>query len=101
MTIPGAGRDHVAQRPIWLCRACGAEWPCLTARSLLPIDYYADPLALRVHLATLLQAAVEDLQRLCPEPGPDPARMYARFLGWIEPRRRIIRARRLRQLHGI
>jgi hypothetical protein len=101
MTAQGAGRCHVAQRPIWLCRACGAEWPCLTARSLLPIDYYADPIALYVYLGTMLQAAIEDLYRLNPEAEPDPARMYARFLGWVRPRRRIIRTRLLRQLHGI
>lgn len=103
MSTAGRGpeRPHLSQRPIWLCRVCGAEWPCLTARTLLPIDHYADPLTLHAYLATMLQAALEDLHQLNPESGPDPARMYARFLGWVRPRLLITRARRLRHLHGI
>ncbi|GAB3965486.1 hypothetical protein GCM10027615_10490 [Plantactinospora veratri] len=54
-----------------------------------------------IYLATLLQAAIEDLHRLNPDTAPDPARMYARFLGWVRPRLLITRARRLRHLYGI
>ncbi|MGI5213219.1 hypothetical protein [Plantactinospora sp. CA-290183] len=86
-------RPHLPQRPIWLCRSCAAEWPCLTARTLLPIEYVADPTALHVYLATMLQAAIDDLHRLNPEPGPDPQRLYARFLGWVKPRLEITRNR--------
>ncbi|MEO3930794.1 hypothetical protein ABGB07_44160 [Micromonosporaceae bacterium B7E4] len=55
---------------------------------------------LHVHLATLLQAAMEDLHRLNPDTAPDPARLYARFLGRVRPRLLITRAR-LRHLYGI
>ena len=51
--------------------------------------YIKDPVGLSVYLATMLQQAVEDLYRLNPDPGPDPQRMYARFLGWTAPRMRI------------
>ncbi|MBE1485448.1 hypothetical protein [Plantactinospora soyae] len=76
---------HTPRRPIWLCGTCATEWPCLTVRTLLPLDYYDSPTALHVYLATLLQEAVEDLTRLNPDPGPDPQRMHARFLGWVKP----------------
>lgn len=41
----------------------------------------------------MLQAAIDDLYRLDPDPGPDPAIMYARFLAWAQPRLLITRAR--------
>ncbi|MBF9133406.1 hypothetical protein I0C86_31265 [Plantactinospora sp. S1510] len=88
-----APRDHLPQRPIWLCRACAAEWPCLVARTRLPIEYARNPVALHIYLGTMLQAAIDDLYRLNPEPGPDPARMYARFLAWARPRLLLTRAR--------
>ncbi|MEO3742449.1 hypothetical protein [Plantactinospora sp. B5E13] len=78
--------SHVPRRPSWLCRICETEWPCLTARSLLPIEYHADPLALRVYLGLVLYEATEDLYRLHPNPGPDPAELHARFLGWVDSR---------------
>ncbi|MGI5213775.1 hypothetical protein [Plantactinospora sp. CA-290183] len=84
---------HTPRRPIWLCRICAVDWPCLTARSLLTIEYVNDPIALHVYLASMLQDAMDDLHLLNPNPGPDPARMYARFLGWPKPRLEIARAR--------
>ncbi|GIG88792.1 hypothetical protein [Plantactinospora endophytica] len=98
---PRSARPHLPQRPIWLCRVCVLEWPCPTARTLLPVEHEADPLTLHVYLATMLQAATEDLYRLNPDTAPDPTRMYARFLGWVRPRLLITRARRLRHLDGI
>jgi hypothetical protein len=41
-----------------------------------------------------MQEAIADLHRLNPAGGPDPKAMYARFLGWAEPRLRIARERR-------
>jgi hypothetical protein len=92
MTADGL-RAHLPQRPIWLCRACATEWPCLVARTRLPIEYAGNPVALHIYLATMLQAAIDDLYQLNPHPGPDPARMYARFLAWASPRLLITRAR--------
>ncbi|MFY1687803.1 SAM-dependent methyltransferase [Plantactinospora sp. WMMB782] len=87
--MPSVVRPHLPQRPIWLCRACARPWPCPVARSRLAVEYSADPVALHVYLATVLQDAVDDLYRLNPEPGPDPAAMYARFLAWAAPRLRL------------
>ncbi|MEQ4300958.1 hypothetical protein ABNF97_06125 [Plantactinospora sp. B6F1] len=91
IAVPPARPPHLPRRPIWLCRACAAEWPCLTARTLLVIEYVVDPVGLSVYLATMLQAALRDHRLLNPAPGPDPARMYARFLGWAKPRLDIAR----------
>jgi|HigsolmetaAR206D_1030411.scaffolds.fasta_scaffold15082_3 hypothetical protein len=77
--------EHTPRRPTWNCRICETEWPCLAARSLLRVEYHADPVALRVHLGLLLHQATEDLYKLHPNPGPDPARLHARFLAWADP----------------
>ncbi|GAA3772198.1 hypothetical protein GCM10022225_69430 [Plantactinospora mayteni] len=87
--MPSVVRPHLPQRPIWLCRACVRPWPCPVARSTLTVEYSADPVGLHVYLATMLQDAVDDLYRLNPQPGPDPAAMYARFLAWARPRLRL------------
>ncbi|MGI5211675.1 hypothetical protein [Plantactinospora sp. CA-290183] len=79
--------QHLPQRPTWLCRTCAVDWPCLTARSLLTIEYANDPTALHIYLATMLYDAIDDLHRLHPNPGPDPAGLHARFLGWAGERR--------------
>ena len=86
-------RPHLPQRPIWLCRSCTADWPCLTARTRLAIDYARDPVGLALYLASALQSAVDDLYRLNPDPGPDPTVMHARFLAWVRPRILITQAR--------
>lgn len=92
VTMSLAAHPHEPQRPIWLCRACARPWPCPIARTRLVIEYAADPVALHVYLGTVLQDAIDDLYRLNPQPGPDPAAMYARFLAWARPRRRMIGA---------
>ena len=84
---------HTPQRPIWLCRTCAVDWPCLGARSLLSVDFVTDPVGLAVHLAVQLQDAIEDLSALNPNPGPDPAALRVRFLAWVRPRIAITRAR--------
>jgi len=85
-------RPHVPQRPIWLCRVCLTEWPCVTARTRLPMEYVEDPAGLSVYLATMLQQAIDDLYRLNPQPGQDPQWMYIRFLAWAAPRMRVARS---------
>ncbi|WP_407951716.1 SAM-dependent methyltransferase [Plantactinospora veratri] len=87
--MPSVVRPHLPQRPIWLCRACVRPWPCPVARATLAVEYAADPVALHVYLATVLQEAIDDLCRLNPQPGPDPAAMYVRFLAWATPRLRL------------
>jgi len=85
MTSPG--QPHTPLRPTWLCRACAAPWPCLTARSLLVVEYTDNRVGLSVYLGSALYAAIDDLYRLNPNPGPDPAAMFHRFLGWAAPPR--------------
>ncbi|RKN38872.1 hypothetical protein [Micromonospora endolithica] len=80
MPVPAA---HTALRPLWLCRACAAPWPCATARLTLCREYAHDPVALRVYLCTLLYDAAADLYRLNPYDGPDPKDLFNRFLGWV------------------
>ncbi|MGI5213985.1 hypothetical protein [Plantactinospora sp. CA-290183] len=90
----GGGIDpHTPRRPLWLCRTCAVDWPCLAARSLLSVDFVTDPTGLAVYLAAQLQDALADLTALNPDPGPDPAALHARFLAWVRPRVAITRAR--------
>jgi len=78
-------RLHVAQRPLWLCRVCAAEWPCPTARARLSVEYAADRVGLRVYLAGLMIDAIDDFALLRPNPGPDPKALFTRFLIWSDP----------------
>ena len=78
-------RPHVPQRPMWICHACAAPWPCLTARSLLAVEYATNHVGLSVYLASALYTAIDDLHRLNPNPGVDPAEMFERFLAWSRP----------------
>ena len=78
---------HVPQRPTWLCRVCAEEWPCATARERLSVEYAADRVALNVYLGSALYTALDDLYRLNPNPGPDPAVVFRRFLSWAPPPR--------------
>ncbi|WP_348651117.1 hypothetical protein [Micromonospora sp. WMMD882] len=76
-------RRHEAMRPLWLCRACGAEWPCAPARLALVARFGQDRVSLAVYLAVLMDRAYDDKAALNPAPGPDVAELYRRFLGWI------------------
>ncbi|MFV2102023.1 hypothetical protein [Micromonospora sp. LOL_024] len=77
---------HVALRPLWLCRACAAPWPCATARLTLLAEYRDSHVALSIYLAGMLYNAVDDLYRLDPHDAPKPAALHRRFLGWAAPR---------------
>ncbi|MBE1486173.1 hypothetical protein [Plantactinospora soyae] len=79
--------SHLPIRPLWICRRCGHPWPCATARLTLLSEYRHDRVALHVYLGSALFAATADLYRLNPEPGPDPAALFSRFLGWARLRR--------------
>ena len=54
-------RPHVAARPSWRCRVCGAAWPCSPARLALLGEYREDRTALLFYLGTLLGEAMSDL----------------------------------------
>ncbi|MGK5674865.1 hypothetical protein ACSNOB_18730 [Micromonospora sp. URMC 106] len=83
--VPPAGRrGHVAARPAWRCRVCAAPWPCQPAKLALRVEYAHDPVGLSVYLCVLLHEAAGDWLRLRPRP-PDPAELFARFVGWTRP----------------
>ncbi|WP_432955810.1 hypothetical protein [Micromonospora haikouensis] len=73
---------HAALRPLWLCRACAAPWPCAVARLTLRREYAHDKVGLHVYLCTVLHEATADLYRLRPHDGLDPRALFDRFLGW-------------------
>ncbi|GAB3804067.1 hypothetical protein [Micromonospora zhanjiangensis] len=75
-------RRHVPLRPIWICRACAAPWPCAMARLLLRAGYLHDRVGLAVHLCGLLHEAARDLYRLNPHDAPPPRALFERFVGW-------------------
>ncbi|MFD6565525.1 flavin reductase [Micromonospora profundi] len=69
---------HVAARPSWRCRVCGAAWPCSPARLALLGEYRENRTGLLIYLATLLNEATSDLA------GRD--RLTDRFLTWARAR---------------
>jgi hypothetical protein len=80
-----------------MCRACNLDWPCETARAALREEYRLDPLALFVYLGIMVQDATRDLYTLNPNPGPDPAELYERFIAWVPVTRMIRRALLIRE----
>ncbi|MEU5944568.1 hypothetical protein ABZ793_03295 [Micromonospora sp. NPDC047465] len=82
MTTAG---PHLPLRPLWLCRGCGAPWPCGPARLTLLREYAHDRIALLIHLGGLLHDAAGHLHTLHPHDGPDPIQLFNRFLGWALP----------------
>ncbi|AVT39388.1 hypothetical protein C6W10_26420 [Plantactinospora sp. BB1] len=81
-------RSHIPSRPLWYCHSCpGVPWPCPPARASLLAEYADDRTALAVYLGSNLYEALADLHRLRPNPGPDAAAVFARFLAWAVPPR--------------
>ncbi|WP_406043452.1 hypothetical protein OG799_04750 [Micromonospora sp. NBC_00898] len=81
-----SARPHVPMRPLWRCRACGAEWPCPPARLALLVEYRDDRTALLVYLGTVMHEAGEQLAQLNGH--ARPADLADRFLGWARARGR-------------
>ncbi|TQL36796.1 hypothetical protein FB564_1928 [Salinispora arenicola] len=67
-------------RPLWRCRACGADWPCQPARLALLVEYRGRTSALLTHLGNQLKAASDQLRQLN---GNAPDSLAARFLAWV------------------
>ncbi|NJP34685.1 flavin reductase [Micromonospora thermarum] len=74
-------RPHVAARPSWRCRVCGAAWPCSPARLALLGEYRENRTGLLIYLGTLMAEAVEDLNGQAV-----PANLHDRFLTWARAR---------------
>ncbi|NJP30474.1 flavin reductase [Micromonospora sp. HSS6-12] len=75
---------HVAMRPLWRCRACGAHWPCQPARLALLVEYRHDRPALLIYLGTLMAEASAQLAQL--NGNAPPAGLHERFLAWARVR---------------
>jgi hypothetical protein len=71
-----AGRDHCADKPSWLCAACGEPWPCEPATQSLIADTGSGTL-----LVLYMSIDMIDMARDHPKV---PAReLHERFIGWI------------------
>ena len=68
--------EHVADRPSWDCRACGAPWPCDLARKELLRQQDANPTAIATYMWMRLEEYAFD-QGVGP-----PADAFDRFLKW-------------------
>ncbi|MFE0592758.1 flavin reductase [Micromonospora echinospora] len=83
-----AGRrrpEHTAARPSWRCRACGAPWPCSSARLRLLVEYRGNRPTLLIYLNLMMEDAAADL----PPGRPDDATssdLAVRFLSWARAR---------------
>lgn len=77
-------RPHVAARPSWRCRICGAARPCSPARLALLGEYREDRIALLVYLGTLLCEATADLA--ADRDNATPQGLAQRFVGWARAR---------------
>ncbi|MFI7073239.1 flavin reductase [Micromonospora sediminicola] len=77
-------RPHVAARPSWRCRICGAAWPCSPARLALLGEYRGDRAALLIYLGTLLYEATADLAG--GRDGSAPQGLADRFVAWARAR---------------
>ncbi|MFF5171693.1 flavin reductase [Micromonospora sp. NPDC000089] len=77
-------RPHVAARPSWRCRVCGAAWPCSPARLALLGEYRGQRTALLIFLGTLLAEATDDLAAL--HGGTAPRGLAERFVTWARAR---------------
>ncbi len=77
-------RDHVAARPTWRCRACGAGWPCSPAKLLLLAQYKGNMPGLMVYLVALREEAATQLAEL--NSGELPTNLHTRFTDWVPVR---------------
>lgn len=68
--------QHAPTHPDWLCRVCGADWPCEPARDALSAEYGPDRVALAVSMSVELHRAANDLRDV-----PASA-LYQRFIAW-------------------
>ncbi|MEU4568686.1 flavin reductase [Micromonospora sp. NPDC023956] len=81
MPLSLPGRDHVAARPCWRCKRCGAPWPCQPAKLYL-LGLYADNrLGLSMYLGEVMAVAASEL----PDDGTN---IIERFVSWARPPRR-------------
>lgn len=68
---------HLPVARTWLCRGCGADWPCPTKRRQLLAEYDAAPISLHLYMGSWLVPAAGDL------PALPAGELYERFMGWL------------------
>lgn len=70
-----APSKHQPRRPVWTCRQCGHEWPCVPARAYI-LEAWEQTSRAMTMAAYFLQAC-EDM------PAAPAGELYRRFLGWV------------------
>lgn len=76
-----ARRDlHIAQRPTWICRACGRPWPCADGRRELRVEFRRFPTVFKIYMMGQMADAAADLEL---DDGGPSADLYKRFLAWL------------------
>lgn len=83
-------RNHLPDRPLWICLADGDPWPCAVARVTLAAEYHADKL--RDVMIRFLYQAIPELR------GLDQANRFERFLKWMPAEVARVRAADSRQV---
>ncbi len=77
------GPEHVPVRPDWQCAECGADWPCISAKSALAEEYASDRVALLFYLALRQWEAIDDT-RSSPGGIKVIKEMRQRFVSWTD-----------------
>lgn len=65
---------HTPDRPSWLCRACGSEWPCGPAKD--------DIIATTDLVGRVIYMSLHMVDALWDQPDADVAAISGRFVGW-------------------
>lgn len=74
-TDVGSGHQPTGKK--WICRDCGAFWPCEPARERLDREFARDRVVLNLYLASSFLRASQDM------PDVPAGLLYGRFLGWV------------------
>ena len=71
---------HRAGRPSWDCVVCQQPWPCAPVKVELAEEFVHDRVSGTIYLAMCMHDAIDDSFHRA---GPDPAKLWNRFLGWF------------------
>ena len=82
MTQPRQPSEHIAARPMWICRACEHPWPCADAKADLLHEFRNFPSVLAIYMSAQMHVAMEDL---AARHGSPPGDLFERFMSWLRP----------------
>lgn len=70
--------EHTAERPSWMCRVCGAAWPCDPAKKAMRDE------AQRTYLGMLMWGFMDDfINDIISDEHPNEfSTAFERFIGW-------------------